>query len=548
MISWIQNHLIRHGRWIFLSLLALIIVAFVFTIGNTPGCTTDRSAYEQREFYGYDLNSRRDMSVISEKVSLSAYLNGRGIRDEQQFQAEVTSRIALLHFANEIGIPGPSQDELRTYIQTKPIFRGPDGQFSRDAYTRFVDEFEANPRAPSANFIVVLEEDYRIDQLVEALEGPGYLLPSEAKVQSQQTQTTFDLAIATLRFNDFSPEIEPSEEALRDFYSANPNLYEIPERIQASYVFFPAERYTNEVTPAGEAELRSHYISNRARYTAEHEASQPAETPEGEDAPEVTFEDVRHLVEADLSQQAAKRAANEAAQHFAYTLYRERIKRDSAEFIHLMDQLNVTAESIEPFSADQVHRRELPKEILETAFSLGDHRFFSNAYNVNGGFAVLIYEGRIQPVVPPFEEIAAVVESDFKLEEKRRLFNEKGQQLRAELESAIADGGDFLAAAESLGFTTRDPAPFKPAEAPRDLNQSVLRQAQRMQADEISPMLVSNGIGTLIYVQSKEVPEIDADDPHFTQAMDFLSHIGASISSSALVNELIFRGLPEAAE
>jgi hypothetical protein len=31
MISWIQHHLIRHGRWIFLTLLALIIVAFVFT-------------------------------------------------------------------------------------------------------------------------------------------------------------------------------------------------------------------------------------------------------------------------------------------------------------------------------------------------------------------------------------------------------------------------------------------------------------------------------------------------------------------------------------
>jgi hypothetical protein len=55
MISWIQHHLIRHGRWVFLSLLAVIIVAFVFTIGNTPGCTTDRSGYEENLYYGIDL-------------------------------------------------------------------------------------------------------------------------------------------------------------------------------------------------------------------------------------------------------------------------------------------------------------------------------------------------------------------------------------------------------------------------------------------------------------------------------------------------------------
>ena len=74
MISWIQNHLIRHGRWIFLTLLTVIIVAFVFTIGNTPGCTSNQSGYQEQKFYSYDLNSPREMGIISETVSLSALL------------------------------------------------------------------------------------------------------------------------------------------------------------------------------------------------------------------------------------------------------------------------------------------------------------------------------------------------------------------------------------------------------------------------------------------------------------------------------------------
>ena len=116
MISWIQHHLIRHGRWIFLTLLALIIVAFVFTIGATPGCTTDRSGYEENLFYGIDLNSPRDSEVIIEKVQLSAILNGQEIRSDEQFQNQLTSRIALLHLAEEIGVPSPNKETLSDYI------------------------------------------------------------------------------------------------------------------------------------------------------------------------------------------------------------------------------------------------------------------------------------------------------------------------------------------------------------------------------------------------------------------------------------------------
>ena len=139
MISWIQNHLIRHGRWIFLSLLALIIVAFVFTIGNTPGCTTDRSGYQENLFYGIDLNAPREREVIIEKVQLSAFLNGQQIRSEEQFQSQLTSRIALLHLADELGVPAPDQASLADFITTKNAFRGADGEFSADAYTSFVD-------------------------------------------------------------------------------------------------------------------------------------------------------------------------------------------------------------------------------------------------------------------------------------------------------------------------------------------------------------------------------------------------------------------------
>ena len=348
MISWIQHHLIRHGRWIFLTLLALIIVAFVFTIGATPGCTTDRSGYEENLFYGIDLNSPRDSEVIIEKVQLSAILNGQEIRSDKQFQNQLTSRIALLHLAEEIGVPSPNQETLSDYITTKAVFLGADGKFSTDAYTSFVDSMESNPRTSQGLVIVVLEEDYRINQIGSVLSGPGYLLPAEAISQTQRRATKLSLTTAELNYADFSPEITIEETALREYYEANKLRYEIPERIKASYVYFNLKAYEEKVPTPSETELREHFLSKQDSFVADYELTKPAEsvadveeeTPK--EANTVTFSDVREAVTQSYLVEQEARMANEAAQGFAYTLYRDEIKRDSAAFNELLNEANLS--------------------------------------------------------------------------------------------------------------------------------------------------------------------------------------------------------------
>ena len=546
MISWIQNHLIRHGRWIFLTLLTVIIVAFVFTIGNTPGCTSDRSAYQEQNFYGYDLNSSHQMGIVSEKVSLSSILNtGRPIQNEQQFQAQVTSRIALLHLADEIGVPAPDQKTLEGYIKTKAAFRGPDGQFSRDAYTSFIDNIESNPRMPQGLIVVVLEEDYRIDQISSALAGPGYLLPSEALAQTQRNETTLKLATAEISFADFEPEVAPSEEALKEYYTANTSRYEIPERIQASYITFATSKYIDQAGEAEESELREHFIANRARFIAAHEAAQPkAEDAEAE-KPLITFDVVREAVASDYASVAAKRIANEAAQAFAYTLYRDNIEQDSAAFNKLLNEAGATLTEIAPYTAEGAARRALSKDMLESAFALSKARYFSDAYELDEGFGVLFLNGRIAPEVPAFETVAAVVTADYTAEEKRRLFNENGERLEAELKAKVAEGSSFGEAAEALGLKATENEAFKVSEAPRTFNPSALQKAQGMEAGDISPMLTSGPTGTFVYVEEKTVPEIAADDEDLTQAKSFLQRYASYVSSNALISEIVAKGISE---
>ena len=551
MISWIQHHLIRHGRWIFLTLLALIIVAFVFTIGATPGCTTDRSGYEENLFYGIDLNSPRDSEVIIEKVQLSAILNGQEIRSDEQFQNELTSRIALLHLAEEIGVPSPNQETLSDYITTKAVFLGADGKFSTDAYTSFVDSMESNPRTSQGLVIVVLEEDYRINQIGSVLSGPGYLLPAEAISQTQRRATKLSLTTAELNYADFSPEITIEETALREYYEANKLRYEIPERIKASYVYFNLKAYEEKVPTPSETELREHFLSNQDSFVADYELTKPAEsvadveeeTPK--EANTVTFSDVREAVTQSYLVEQEARMANEAAQGFAYTLYRDQIKRDSAAFNKLLNEANLSLTEIEPYTLAGAKQRALSSDLLESAFKLGGNRYYSDAYAVDGGFAVLLYGGRIAPEIPEFEAVRPELTNDYKTDEKRRLFNERGESLQAKLKAKIAEGIDFIEAAEALGLGTASFDTFSVQEAPRDLNRSALQLAQGMQSGDISPMLTSDGRGIFVYVANKTVPEIASDNEDLTQAEDFLARYAAYTSGSAFANELVFLGLPE---
>ncbi len=553
MISWIQHHLIRHGRWIFLSLLALIIVAFVFTIGATPGCTTDRSGYEENLFYGIDLNSPRESEVIIEKVRLSAFLNGQQIRSDEQFQNQLTSRIALLHLAGEIGVPSPSQETLADYITTKDAFRGDNGEFSADAYTEFVDSIESNPGTPQGLFIVVLEEDYRINQIGSVLSGPGYLLPSEAIAQTQRNATELNLVTAELNYADFMPEITAEETALREYYDANTLRYEIPERIKASYVFFDLEGYVEKVPEPTEAELREHFISKQDGFVTDYESTKPepaesvagAEAEMPKQADTITFSDVREAVTQSYLIEQETRMANEAAQGFAYTLYRDEIKRDSAAFVALLNDSNLSLTEIEPYTLAGASQRALSSELLESAFKLGGNRYYSDAYAVDGGFSVLLYEGRIAPEIPEFEAVQSEVTNDYKTDEKRRLFNEKGESLQAELKTKIVEGIDFDEAAKALGLGTASFDTFSVQEAPRELSRSALQMAQGMQSGDVSPMLTSDGIGIFVYLANKTVPEIASDNEELKQAEDFLARYAAYTSGSSFANELVFLGLPE---
>ncbi len=560
MISWIQNHLIRHGRWIFIALLVVVIIAFVFTIGNMPGLAPRRDAYQAREFYGYDLNSQREMGIVTEAALLSAEMDARPIRGQEELQATVMNRIALLHLADSIGIPAPTEEALSGHLRTRRAFFEPGGTFSRDRYTAFVDRVNNNPRVPQGLIVKVLQDDYRLEQVRDALAGPGYVLPGEVALQVSRNATRYTLNTASLDYDGFEPAIEATTEALRTYYEENAARYEIPERIEATAVHFPAGAFRESLAPATEEELRQHFEANRTRFEADFRAAEAAaedaeaaaegtetaaETEAADEEPAAfTFDAVRASVEDDLSKARAMRAAHEAAQAFAYQLYRDSIKRDSPAFAALLEASAAEARAITPFTARARGWEGLPDEMLRAAFSLSADRYYSDAYEMDVGFAVLLYEGRIAPEIPPFEAVEASVRTDFEAAEKRRLFSERGADLRQTLEERLAGGEDFAVAAAELGLSTEAFASFVRSEPPTGLNPSVLEQAESLSEGEVSPMLRVGAEGIFVHVEEKTVPEADPESEAFVEARDYLGRFAAFVGARSLTEELVLRGVP----
>ena len=268
MISWIQNHLIRHGRWIFISLLAVIIIAFVFTIGNTPGLTTDDSNYEERILLGIDVNNQRVMDELAGTVGLSHLLRTKSeIRNQNQFQSELVNRIAQLYLIENIGLPNPSQEALKAYIESLAYFQDESGAFDPESYNNFISLVNVNPELSEKQFIETLIEDYKIDSLNSVIEGPGFYISPQSQFILDEQNKAYNLYNIKIDPKTFEPDIDTSETAIQAYFDTQQVAYETDEQIETRSILFPL---VAQIAEADTNTLKQYYSNNKEAIDAEY--------------------------------------------------------------------------------------------------------------------------------------------------------------------------------------------------------------------------------------------------------------------------------------
>lgn len=537
MISWIQNHLIRHGRWIFITLLAVIIVAFVFTIGNTPGITTDKTNYEERVLFGFDINNPNAINEMAGEVGLSLLLQtGSDNRNERQIRNAISDRIVQRYLIEELNIPTPTTEQLRNYLQDLSYFQTDSGSFDNSKYTTFLEQLASNPSASEAQFLKVIALDYQIDQLNSAIEGPGYAVDAQVRLALDSRNTVYDLFNIKADYSSYDPEITVNQDILKEYYGQQMASYETKEKIEASYILFKIN--SNIIAKFNDAQLNEYYAENKEAIDAQYRATLSEEA--ASETPEISFEAVKDLVNSTLLSELQEKGAENSANNFTYALYDQSIAYGSEAFEANKTKYAVKEIEIAAYSKGDGNQKGLPANVLNAAFDLNADNYYSDPIRTANGFVVLFHKGRIPAETPTFYAVADQVSSDYKEAEKRKLFNEFGQNLKTQIERIVESGEDFATAATNLSDVTVEAYPdYGYNNRPTGVNPYEFQAVFSLNEGEVSDMMNYGGTGVITFLRSKKIAEYEADNEESNALLKNFKSFSRNTALNSFYSELM---------
>jgi peptidyl-prolyl cis-trans isomerase D len=543
MISWIQRSFQQHFRIIFGTLLAVTIVSFVATIGAGTGIGRPDRTVVERDFFGYNLASQADVGRMEQDAALSLELHGVGQnleRDQLQKYAEV--RVAALHLADDLHLPTSSPTEVQNSIRTLGAFTGANGQFDVTLY----DGFRNNPRFDPADVLRVLGDDVRVGKVQALIGGPGYVLPNDVAQMLQQSDTAWTIGTAVIDYASFKPSITPAAADLAKFYQDNQFRYQIPARIVATYVDFPAARYTGSIAVT-DAEVRALYDANPARFPKPvAPAALAAKAPTVSKAdPAADFAAVRPQVEAALKLDRARSRAAHDASDLAYALYQSKATNGPALAAFLAAR-QVTEKPLAPFAAD-TGPAELGNgpDVADAVSKLSADQFFSEAVTTPNGAAIMLWKSVQPPRQPLLPEVQAKVLADYVESQKRERFAQLGREVRSELAVDLKSGLPFERAAAAVAATHRIKidakllAPFTLRDRPKDLNETAAGALEHLDQGQISEMVATGDQGVLVYAQVKKSPELNPANPRFVEMRARLASYMAQASAGEYLDQMV---------
>ncbi len=416
MISFIQQVLQKHHKWVFSVLLAVIIIAFVFTIGATPGIVGKKKSVN---FYGVNLLSHKEIQPIINSTIISAIALGQNFSSREELDAAVLKRCALLAEANKLLIPEVNNDSLTEFIKTIPSFLGDKGNFEQEQYNTFLKICEQY-KFSQDDIRQALIDDQRISVLARAITGNGYFADRQEQMVLESFYSKYNIILIDLPFNSYQCDESFTDDELHTFYEQHAGRYSMPDMVAVSMVRFDKDKYVKMIPNPTDDILDKFLKSNKDEFNEIDKLSDSKE----------------EVLKKYFALEASK-LANKYADEFAYTVYKEDVKFNSERFKDLLSQFDLKKEKIALYSK---HKLPVVPGVPEAAFitmcDLDIARYYSDPFVTDFGAVVLFVEGRKPARELSFEEAEVYIKKDVYEQKKQANFSLFVENLRKKLSEA----------------------------------------------------------------------------------------------------------------
>ncbi len=536
MISWIQKYFQKHFRLVFLVVLIAIGLPMVAIYSASGGSRGESIKALERPFFDVNLASPEQVRRLNLDGELSVYLRaGYPALQGAQLQQYGLQRITGLALADQLHLPTATPEQVAKFVTSLRAFQNESGQFDQSAYTRFADSLKGGTGgATIADVNRVLRDDARLADLAKLLGGPGYVQPVDVKLQLSRADSTWTVQVAALDYAAFSPAFNPTEDALKKFHDENAFRYDVPARPKLSIIELKSADFHPQGTPT-EEQLRGFYNANISSFPVPAEAKKDGAPA----APADNFLKVRPQVEAALLNAASRRMTSEYANQLTVALFDKKFAANSPELAAFLAAQHHAATPLPSFAPTRPPADKAWLANYASAISrLSRERFFSDPLASPEGYVVLLWTENLPAYTPSFLEVHDQVAADYRASEKRRLFIERGNALKSELQAAAKTPTGFAdkAAAEKLEVKTY--ANFTLSQPPQDLPEQVGNTLLTLPAGKVSDLIGTEDKGLLVYVQEKKLPDLTPANPRYAVIQAQATAMLANYGENSLLGEL----------
>lgn len=480
----------KHARnWIMKVLLGIIIVVFIFYFGTTGGKQqAETAATVDGKTIAYGDVAKEYQNLLNfYRQRFGTALNDERLKQLKLREAALDNLIQqaiVMQKAREMRLT-VSDEEVRASILAMPAFqRG--GSFDEKIYQQALRFNKLTPE----DFELIQKNNLILSRFMSLIQDGVKVSDEEVYDLYRFQNEKVNLQYVLISPGTFRTKINPPEKDLEAYLKEHGELFRIPERIQAKYMFFRGEDFAAAVKVTDE-EISDYYNRHADQF----------KTAGGK---RPTLSDVRMKIAAEIRQIGGMQTAAEAAKQARDTIYQ------NEDFDGYAVKNRQTIHTTVLFSADKppggLNRIG---DGIQALFQLNQNEI-SRVLSDQRGYYLFKVTAKQPATTSPLKDVRAQVENKWIDQEADRLAKQEAETLLASLKQGktltAAAAEKKLSLIETGFFPTGSGTPK--LKSSRELSAAIFQLTGRKPA----PDRVFNVDGKYVVLQLKERAKLDDRD------------------------------------